>query len=246
MINFGREKRLLHMRVSESASIRQLTIIFKTPLSEFELPFFRGAIIHAIHHPDILFHNHLNNNYRYAYPLIQYKRLHGRAALVCFNEGADVIGELLSQCDFKFQLGDRNVKMEIEAIKADRFRLQIWDAPFKYRVHRWIPLNSMNYKIYTTLESIVEKAVFLEKTLTGNLLSMAKGLHIHFNKKVECKITSVSSPYLTPYKNIKMEAFNIRFSSNLSLPQYAGIGKNVSLGAGIITKIVNNKDDDNK
>ena len=224
--------------------IRKLTLLFKNPISEFELPFFRGAVIHAMNNPNILFHNHLNENYRYAYPLIQYKRIHGNAAIVCVNEGADAVGELLSQCDFDFKIGNRQVKMEIESVKAHKCRIQLWNTTFNYRLHRWMPLNSRNYQAYAALESLAEKAAFLEKTLVGNVLSMAKGLGLFFDKPVVCKIQSISEPYLIPYKGIKMEVFNIHFSSNVSLPQYAGLGKHASLGAGTITKIVNIQEND--
>lgn len=39
-----------------------------------EVPLFRGAVIAAVgQESSVLLHNHEGNNYRYAYPLIQYK-----------------------------------------------------------------------------------------------------------------------------------------------------------------------------
>ena len=59
--------------------IKTLTIQFNTPLKRRELPLFRGAIIAAISTGNILFHNHNEGStLRYAYPLIQYKRIGGK------------------------------------------------------------------------------------------------------------------------------------------------------------------------
>jgi hypothetical protein len=77
--------------------IKTLTIQFNTPLKRRELPLFRGAIIAAISTGNILFHNHNEGStLRYAYPLIQYKRIGGKAAIVCIEEGVEAIGELLT------------------------------------------------------------------------------------------------------------------------------------------------------
>ena len=67
--------------------IKTLTIQFDTPLRRSEIPLFRGAIIAAIPSSNILFHNHDGTSLRYSYPLIQYKRIGGRAAITCIGKG---------------------------------------------------------------------------------------------------------------------------------------------------------------
>ena len=37
------------------------------------------------------------------------------------------------------------------------------------------------------------------------------------------------------FKNVNMLGFDVVFSTNVSLPQYVGLGKGVSLGFGMIT-----------
>ena len=53
-------------------NIRILTLKFRNQLQPDEIKWFRGAIIHASDKGNVLFHNHTEENYRYAYPLIQY------------------------------------------------------------------------------------------------------------------------------------------------------------------------------
>ena len=214
--------------------IKILYVRFRNKLRNDEIEFFRGAVLSKMQDASVLFHNHIGDNFRYSYPLIQYKRLSGKATIVCLEEGTEAIGQLFSAGDFQFQLGERPVQMEITSIKAQQALVQIWDSQFTYHLHRWLPFNEENYRIYQTLEGLAECYTFLEKKLIGNILSFAKGVGIHFEQEVTCKIIDVEEPYWILYKGVRLMAFNIRFKSNVSLPDYIGIGKGVSLGNGTI------------
>lgn len=49
-----------------------------------EVKLFRAAAIHALQNAEVLFHNHLDGEkLRFGYPLIQYKRIRRKAAIVC-------------------------------------------------------------------------------------------------------------------------------------------------------------------
>ena len=69
-------------------NVRVLTIKFANPLRHQQVPEFRGAVIAALDQKRLLFHNHDEQGLRYAYPLIQYKVLDGKAAIVATGEGA--------------------------------------------------------------------------------------------------------------------------------------------------------------
>ena len=79
--------------------IHILVIRFKNEISLLEIPFFRGAILHALHgEANVLFHNHVDeSSFRYSYPLIQYKRIQGKAAIVCLKEGTEAIGHFFQK-----------------------------------------------------------------------------------------------------------------------------------------------------
>ena len=97
--------------------IKTLTIQFNTPLKRRELPLFRGAIIAAISTGNILFHNHNEGStLRYAYPLIQYKRIGGKAAIVCIEEGVEAIGELLvAESNGKMKIGEKEETFSVSS-----------------------------------------------------------------------------------------------------------------------------------
>lgn len=214
--------------------IRILTLKFKNQINNEEIKWFRGAVINALKKDNILFHNHTQDNYRYSYPLIQYKRINNCAAIVCLEEGVEAIGQFFANYNTTMQIGNRMEKMEIDYVKPTLFTLQIWNDSFCYNLKRWLPLNKENYKAYNEIEGLADKITFLEKILTGNILSFTKGLGIHLEEELKCKILDITDCYTISNKGIKMAAFNIKFASNISIPNNIGLGKNASINCGVI------------
>ena len=216
--------------------IRTLTVLTGAEIRQNEVPLFRGAVIHSLgDHPNVYFHNHLDGDkFRYSYPLIQYKRLGGKAAIVCVEAGVDIIGQFLTDVEGKLSIGDRQVACQTDSILPARILMQTWEEMFNYHIYRWLPLNSQNYQRYKGIEGVVEKASFLENILKANLLSMLKGLDIHLEKELIVKITQLGNPYLIHNKGVKLMAFNADFKCNLSIPNNIGVGKNASIGCGTV------------
>lgn len=223
--------------------IRTLTILTDGEIHHNEIPLFRGAIISSLgERANLFFHNHIDEDkYRYSYPLIQYKRLGGRAAIVCVEDGVDLIGQYLTEASGTLNIGDRQVKCDTQRVQPARILVQTWEGTFSYHISRWLPLNSKNYRLYQTLEGVVERVSFLENILKANLLSMLKGLEIHLEQELVLRITELSDPFLLNNKGVKLMAFNADFKCNLSIPNNIGIGKNASIGFGTVTEIKQTK-----
>lgn len=231
--------------MSLPSPINTLIIQFSNNISRKEIPLFRGAIIKSVGpYNSLLFHNHQGDEFRYAYPLIQYKRIHQKAAIVCVGKGTEAIGEFFGACRFDVKIGDKSETLEVDNIQARQVLVQIWGDMFVYRIRKWLPLNQENYSKYMALESLAEKYAMLENLLTGNILSFAKGVGIHFEKQVECKITAIDDPHIVTYKDVKMMSFDAEFKSNVSLPDYIGLGKGVSLGCGTVVRRYEKKEYD--
>lgn len=220
-------------------NVRTLIVQFKNEIAQWEIPFFRGAVIGAMENANVLFHNHMNDDqFRYRYPLIQYKRVNKRATMVCVGDGTEAIGEFFNRADFDFQIGDRLEKMEIDRIEAKHTLTQIWDEEFRYVIRKWLPLSSDNYRSYRSLDGIVEQADFLQRVLVGNILSFCKGLDITIEKEIKCSITNILNTSIYTHKGVKMMGFDVEFKSNVSLPDYVGLGKGVSLGFGMVKRMM--------
>lgn len=222
--------------------VRVLVIRYANDIKQYEVPAFRGAVNAAMGgEANILFHNHDDDKFRYSYPLIQYKRINGKAAIVCVSEGTNVIGQFLATDSSELTLGDRSIVLEIDSISPRQLMVQTWQSTFTYSLRRWLPLNAENYQKYIQSESIIERADLLENILIGNLLSLAKGLQINVTEQIKAKIKTISEPYAVKNKGIKLMAFDLEFVCNMSIPNFLGIGKNASIGYGTVT-MINNKD----
>ncbi len=227
--------------------IRTLTILFDATISFKAIHLFRGAILKSLgDKANVLYHNHTSDStFRYAYPLVQYKRIHGKAAIVCIEDAIDLIGQLLTDTDGTLMIGEREVKWQTNKIQPVRLLLQTWENTFCYHISHWLPLNSKNYQLYQAMEGVVERNALLENILKGNLLSMLKGLNIHLEKELILKITQISEPYLLYNKGVKMMAFNADFNCNLSIPNNLGVGKNASIGFGVVHQLHKEREKDN-
>lgn len=217
-----------------------MTVRFDMPIDNSDIPLFRGAVINAVGQDNVLFHNHLDDTYRYKYPLIQYKRIGKKAAIVCIDEGTEAFGSFFSRTPLTLTLAGRTSDINIENISARQHLIQIWEAAFHYHLNRWIALNQVNYRTYCATESLAERLSLLEHTLVGNIIAMAKTLDIRFDKQVKAAITDIGQPYAVLYKDNKLMAFDAVVKTNVSLPDYIGLGKGASTGFGIIHRI-NNK-----
>lgn len=217
-----------------------IVIQFENEIDTKAIPFFRGAVIASLEKKDILFHNHDEDKLRYSYPLIQYKRIHKKAAVMGVGKGIEVISQMLSARDFNYQIGNEKVDMRIEAVNAYDNEILLSDsAEYSYRLHNWLPLNTKNYVQYQNSESLVERIQILERVLVGNILSFLKGIDIHLEEQMIVHVTDITGQRAFIYKKVKLMAFDIEFKTNIQLPQYIGIGKNASIGCGLLTKITN-------
>ena len=218
--------------------IPTIVIQFNNEIEPQAIPFFRGAVIASLEKKDILFHNHDANKLRYSYPLIQYKRIHRKAAVVGIGKGIESISQLLSASDFHYQIGNEKVDMQIQAVNAYDNEIHLTEsADNRYRIHNWLPLNSDNYKHYQESDCMVNRIQILERVLIGNILSFLKGVGIHLEDQIVLSITNITSQHAVTYKNVKLMGFDIEFKTNINFPQFIGIGKNASVGCGVISII---------
>lgn len=213
-----------------------LIIRFHNKIRQWDIPYFRGAIINAVgDNCSQLFHNHDEDGYIYRYPLIQYKRIHGQASIVCIGQGIEEIGAFFRNSNFSLRLGDKPATtFDIESIIPHQTEVKVWEDPFPYHIYDWLPLNPENHQKYMELEGVVERTQMLEKILIGNILSACKGLGVTVEGEITCKILRTHKPRMTLYKQLPYLCLGGEFKSNISLPNYIGLGKGASMGHGMI------------
>ena len=214
--------------------IPYLTVVFRNNLKLYEIPAFRGAVISKIPKELILFHNHIDEGFRFSYPLIQYKTIGGKAALFCLGDGTREVANFFAGSDFQLRIGNREESFSVENVWANQWVLQAWDDSFHYSLRRWLPLNKTNYELYSATEGIVERNQLLENVLTGNLLSMSKGLGHFHESEIFCTVTDIDNTRFYSHKGVRLQGFDIRFKTNVYLPDFIGLGKGASMGFGTV------------
>lgn len=150
--------------------------------------------------------------------------------------GTEQIGKLMNAGSPRLNIGERDEQLTIQKIVPGNYLIQAWETDFEYHIRKWLALSQDNYAKYETLETVVERVSFLEGLLIGNILSMCKGLGITIERQINCKITHISDPTTVRYKGNPMMSFDADFLCNVSLPDYIGLGKAVSLGHGTVVR----------
>ncbi len=220
-----------------TTTIRLLKVDFKEIITPAELPLFRGVMI-ALSGGNPLFHNHAPQGFRYAYPLIQYKLAGGSPSILGIDEGADILASMISEGnEIACCLGRRNVAFHVASIADWMDDVGFSDHPETYLIQNWLPLNGNNFNDYCNSPSIIERLSLLQRILTGNILSFSKGMGIFLDGKVTCNIEDMVSEGSVIFKGVELVSFSGRFSSNVVLPRWIGLGKAASLNHGTVIRL---------
>lgn len=213
--------------------MESLYIQFGNTISEEEIPLLRGFFIRYFQ-DNVLFHNHLGENFSYSYPLVQYKRIGGRAGLLGLNSGAQILKELSVKENIPCVLGNRSLDLVVQSSFTAMHSIGFVESPVCYRLKNWLPLNQDNYSKYQQMYILSDKIRLLEKILTGNVLSFAKGVGLRLELTISCNLVDIESQYKVRYKDVDLTGFDVSFQCNVLLPQYIGLGKGVSMNHGVV------------
>ncbi|WGI17157.1 CRISPR-associated endonuclease Cas6 [Methanonatronarchaeum sp. AMET-Sl] len=183
---------------------------------------------------DILTHHHTENGLVYSYPKIQYAVLEGVPTITGIEEGVNRVKDMAGSIQ-ALTLSDNVYKVKGWSLRAGSHEFGVTREQQYYKfITPWLALNNQNYEKYKSTSDWKEKKELLNNILTGNILSMAKGL----NKVIEKKIYVHTHLYekTTRYKGIDMVGFTGKFKTNFKIPNKTGLGKGVSRGYGKIKK----------
>lgn len=177
------------------------------------------------------FHHHSDNSYHY--PLIQYKRIDKKLAVIGIGEFADVVFEKMSNLD---HITTQDQKIPLTNMELQNTIYYPKEVISKYKfTSPWIALNKENYTKYSLLARN-EQRQFLEKILVGNILSMLKGMGIFVDYIITVKINSYKSITTTAHQN-KFTGFFCEWDSSITLPEHCGLGKSISKGFGVVSSL---------
>jgi hypothetical protein len=177
------------------------------------------------------FHHHSDNSYHY--PLIQYKRIEKKLAVIGIDKFAEIVFQNISGLDH-ITTETQKIPLNNIEIKNSVYVVEQTSGKYKFTTP-WLALNEKNYTKFKELKNN-EKKSFLEKILVGNILSLLKGLKIFVDYKITISITKSNSIQVTAHQN-KFAGIYAEFECNVTLPDYLGLGKSVTKGFGVVQKI---------
>lgn len=219
---------------------RYVIAVFDNEIKAHEIAAFRGAIAQKVGLKNDLFHNHdSNGKFINRYPAIQYKRIGFKPAIFAIGHGTDEIHKFFEKKDWKIEISGRELEMKLDRLDLRTHTFQVWNGFMTYVIEDWIALNSKNYEEFDKLHGLAERIHFLEKILTANILSMAKGVDWHIEVPLKVTIKDIQKESWVKLKGIKLKSFKLVFSSNVSLPSNIGLGKGAAFGFGKIFMLNN-------
>jgi len=195
----------------------------------------RGYFGNLFQEKSELLHNHLGNGgLKYEYPKVQYKVIDGTPVLVGIREGAELLTELFLKIR-ELNIDGRIFPVHQKNIEARQVEPGAAVAPRTYNFETlWMGLNQKNHPIYSDSHAI-KREKLLEKILVGNCLSFFKSLDIFVETNLQARGSFREKS--TRFKNNTMIAFQGMFEINAELPDWIGLGKQVSRGFGTIRKV---------
>ena len=200
---------------------------------------FRGFIGNLFKNHDLI-HNHDLKTGKpiYRYPLIQFKLIDKKPAIIAITDRAvNIFSEIFMKLD-KIVIEDTVIPVFEKDLKVEEVEFGYSDEIFMYEfASPWIGLNQSNFKKYNDVAGN-EKDQVLTRVMTGNILSMAKYLDCWLAKDQKIKIDHKLKATKVNLKGKSMTGFNGIFKTNFCLPDYLGIGKSVSRGFGAVRIVI--------
>lgn len=132
------------------------------------------------------------------------------------------------------RIGAQFIDFEIEEARLKYEYLDIDGHWRNYNVHNWMPLNQDQYAMYMKIESVEDRVSFLENLLRKQIAVFAESMQVKSTYEVEAEILDVTNEKYIEYKSQFHLTFCINIRANVTLPEYIGLGKGVSVGFGIV------------
>ena len=180
-------------------------------------------------------HNHLGGDkFNYVYPVIQYKSIGGVPNIIAINEASKILIDIFYDVK-EIDMKDKVMSILEKGYVLKNKELGTAEGMVEYKfLTPWLALNQDNYGRFTN-SGIEERTDILKKVLTGNILSMAKGLGYWVDKPIEVLIKL--RPVEVNYKDRKMVGFKGGVMTNFMIPDHLGLGKSVARGFGTVERV---------
>jgi hypothetical protein len=215
--------------------VRTLLVTFRHEGPIFPIGAFRGAVVEKVGRQHVFFHNHDEEGSSvYRYPLIQYKRFKGQPAFFCIGDGVDEIHKLFMQPNWDLDILGNRVRLQVDRLDLRTHPVRLNGQMHAYKLSDWQGLNRDNHARFHAAPNALQQKLMLERIVTGNLLSFAKGIGWQIEGRVLAEVPNPPLLKSRRFKGVEIDVFDMDIMTNMTLPEGMGIGKAVSLGFGVL------------
>jgi hypothetical protein len=171
----------------------------------------------------------------YRYPAVQCKQVKGVLMVIGISQGADLLLQLAGgKTDIPAGAGSVRIFEKDVAVRDELFG--ITDEIHQYEILTpWLALNQQNAKKFYDLNGKPARDAFMQKILAGHLATLAKSLDYPHPQLVTC--TAHVRFIRERIDRENMIVFQGKFTTNLRIPDYFGIGQSVSQGFGTLREL---------
>ena len=174
------------------------------------------------------------------YPVVQCKQIKGMLMVTGVGQGATLLQDI-SRGAKEIRSGETTcvISGRDQAIRNEEFGISDKILTFEF-LTPWLALNQQNAKKFYDLKGKPERDAFMQKLLTGHLGTLAKSLDYDLPAPLYCESRVRFIRERIHQENVIV--FLGTFRTNLTLPDYLGIGQSVSEGFGTIRRRVQDPD----
>lgn len=225
--------------ITDKRKLKIAFLLFENFIYNSEVYYFRAAIIEYTRRNIPLFHNHdFGTKSEIKYPLIQYKTVFKRAAIIGISDGAFLLQKHIPPT-MNLLIGRRNLKFVQRELNIHNVTVEISPSWHYYSLLSYLPFNQENYMNYLQENNIPDKIQMVEVLIKNHIVSFIDGAGFRIDSPIDIELLEVVDEKKLLYKGIRFLAFDLKFRSNLLIPDFIGIGKGVSVGFGKIMRVKN-------
>jgi hypothetical protein len=174
------------------------------------------------------------------YPVVQCKQIKGMLMVIGVGQGADFLQEISGGVE-EFRFGETTCRISGRDQEVRKQEFGISDEIHTYEfLTPWLALNQQNAKKFYDLKGKPERDAFMQKILTGHLSTLAKSIDCELPAPLTCKSRVRFKRERIHQENVMV--FLGTFGTNLTIPDYLGLGLSVSSGFGTIHCMVQDPD----
>jgi len=169
------------------------------------------------------------------YPVVQCKQIKTTLLTVGLAQGADFLYQL-SSGKTSIATGPDACTIVSRDLEIREEEFGIADEPATYEFQSsWLALNQQNAKKFYDLTGKPERDAFMHKILTGHLATLAKSLDYTPAVPITCEAKVRFRRERIDRENLIV--FYGKFTTNLRIPDYLGIGQSISQGYGTVRRV---------